>query len=60
MAQRPFVPYQDFDVEAFVDYGKMHYDLNVRVDGPGVKFPGQKTLQRKRALIARREAKRGH
>ena len=60
MAQRPFVPYEDFDVEAFVDYGKMHYDLNVRVDGRGVQFPGQGVLQAKRARMARRIANRGH
>jgi len=26
MAQRPFVSYEDFDVEKFSDYGKMRYD----------------------------------
>jgi hypothetical protein len=26
MAKRPFVPYDQFDVEAFSDYGKMRYD----------------------------------
>jgi hypothetical protein len=26
MAQRPFVPYADFDVAAYVDYGKLRYD----------------------------------
>jgi hypothetical protein len=26
MAQRPFVPYEDFAVEKFSDYGKMGYD----------------------------------
>jgi hypothetical protein len=26
MAQRPFVAYEDFDVEKFSDYGKMRYD----------------------------------
>ena len=26
MAQQPFVPYEDFDVEKFTDYGKMLYD----------------------------------
>jgi hypothetical protein len=53
MAQRPFVPYEDFDVAAFIDYGNMHYDLN----GGGKQFPGQQTLMKRRALIARREAR---
>jgi hypothetical protein len=26
MAQRPFVPYDDFDVAAYVDYGQLRYD----------------------------------
>jgi hypothetical protein len=26
MAQRPFVPYEQFDVDRFSDYGKMGYD----------------------------------
>jgi hypothetical protein len=26
MAQRPFVPYDKFDIATFVDYGKLHYD----------------------------------
>ena len=26
MAQRPFVKYEDFDVEEFIDYGKIRYD----------------------------------
>jgi hypothetical protein len=26
MAQRPFVPYQEFDVAAYVDYGQLRYD----------------------------------
>jgi hypothetical protein len=26
MAQRPFVPYEEFDVAAYVDYGQLRYD----------------------------------
>jgi hypothetical protein len=26
MAKRPFVPYEDFDVAAYVDYGQLRYD----------------------------------
>ena len=26
MAQRPFVPYDEFDVAEFADYGKQRYD----------------------------------
>ena len=56
MAQRPFVPFREFDVEAFIDYGKMYYDLNARVDGKGKDFPGQKSRQKRQALRDRRVA----
>ena len=26
MAQRPFLPYEEFDVAAYVDYGQLRYD----------------------------------
>src|SRR5262249_42692220 len=35
MAQRPFVPYEDFDVERFSDYGKMRYDKHENDESRG-------------------------
>ncbi len=55
MAERPFVPYKDFDTEEFVDYGNLHYDLNARVDGKGKEIPGQRKLMKRNALKARKE-----
>jgi hypothetical protein len=58
MANRPFVRFADFDTKRFVDYGKMHYDLNDRRDGNrGKKFAGQQRLMRKRA-IEKKKARR--
>ncbi len=39
MAERPFVPFDEFDVKEFVDYGNLYYDLNIRVDGKGKDIP---------------------
>jgi len=39
MAQRPFVKFRDFDVEAFVDYGLSFYDNNLGVDRRHKRFP---------------------
>lgn len=38
MAQRPFVKFEDFDVAEFADYGRILYDNNRKVDGPGQVF----------------------
>jgi len=54
MAARPFVPFDDFDIEEFVDYGRLSYDLNAR-HGKGVRFSGQAALKKKRRIVARRE-----
>ena len=35
MAERPFVPFAEFDIAAFVDYGQTFYDNNRMVDGQG-------------------------
>jgi hypothetical protein len=37
MAQRPFVPYEEFDVERFSDYGKMRYDKHEKDDSHGMR-----------------------
>lgn len=47
LAERPFVAYERFDVENFVDYGRRYYDLN-RGHDRGKNF----------AEVQRREAKR--
>ena len=46
LAQRPFVPFEDFDTENFVDYGRRYYDLNTSDKG------------RSFAAVRRREARR--
>lgn len=48
LADRPFVPFERFDTENFVDYGRRYYDLNVGLDGKGKVFQD----------VRRREAKR--
>ncbi|MHC5066736.1 MAG: hypothetical protein ACYTG5_22500 [Planctomycetota bacterium] len=58
MAERPFVAFEDFDTEAFVDYGRLFYDLNSRVDGRGIEFKSLAPLRKKRARLAKIEAKR--
>jgi hypothetical protein len=37
MAERPFVPYEEFDVERFSDYGKMRYDKHENDDSRGMR-----------------------
>jgi hypothetical protein len=36
MAKRPFVPYDQFDMEMFSDYGKLRYDKH-EADPPKAK-----------------------
>lgn len=38
MACQPFVPFEEFDLVAFMDYGRLLYDNNRRVDRSGVVF----------------------
>lgn len=58
MAQRPFVKLKDFDVDAFVDYGRLFYDLNHRVDGRGKEFRSLRKIKRIRAKQSRNDARR--
>jgi len=73
MAQRPFVKFKDFDVAEFADYGRILYDNNRKVDGPGEVFMTPRKLakakereerrrrgreQKLRAVAQRREAQR--
>lgn len=64
MAARPFVPFRQFDTEAFVDYGRPYYDNNVGVTGRGASFDGstgymesQKRMAERRRERAERKAK---
>lgn len=54
MAVRAFVPFDEFDIEAFIDYGQMHYDLNCRHD-KGIRFSGQDRLMRKRRIAVKKK-----
>lgn len=51
MAARPFKTWSEFDIEEFVDYGKLHYDNN-RFEKSRREFAGQDALRRKRARNA--------
>lgn len=52
---RPFVKFADFDIAAFVDYGKTHYDNNQGYDEKSSRFVTAERLQRKRELQKARE-----
>lgn len=54
MAARPFVSFDQFDIEPFVDYGRMHYDLNCH-HGKGKAFAGQGFLMKKRRIAAKKQ-----
>lgn len=56
MAKRPFKSWDEFDLEEFVDYGKLHYDNNRGVDRKGKKFAGQTKLMKKREREQRRSS----
>jgi hypothetical protein len=58
MAERPFVPFDEFDVATFIDYGREFYDNNGQVDGRGKKFTNAERLRAKRQKAERREAER--
>lgn len=47
MAQRPFLAFDDFDIEEFVDYGRPYYDNNARHDD-GKTFRAAERNQKKR------------
>lgn len=49
---QPFRRIDEFDVAAFVDHGRYHYDLNHQVDDPATTFSGQERLRRLRAREA--------
>ena len=53
MAERPFVPFDEFDVAAFIDYGREFYDNNMQVDGRGKKFVTAQRLRQKRQKVDR-------
>jgi hypothetical protein len=61
MATRPFVPFAEFDVMAFADYGRTYYDNNKKVDGAGQTFmtptrvaKAEKKAAKKAAKVAKR------
>lgn len=49
MAMRPFVPYEQFDLGKFCDYGKFFYDKNEESREPGV---AQRQAERRRQMAA--------
>lgn len=53
MVDQPFRPFEEFDVAAFVDYGRYFYDLNMGHDR-GRHLPGQDRLRSHRARDAAR------
>lgn len=55
MAQRPFVPFGEFDTAEFADYGRVFYDNNKRVDGKGRVF---QTPRRAAKIKVKEERKR--
>ena len=58
MAQRPFIPFADFDTDAFVDYGRKHYDNNRSFDKRAKRFRTLEKLMRKRSIIEAKERKK--
>lgn len=54
MVEQPFRKFEDFDVAAFVDYGRHHYDLNRGWSGDGRVLRGQGRLRRVRAAESKR------
>ncbi len=57
MAAMPFVPFAEFDIAGFVDYGQMHYDLNSK-HKPGKAFAGQVKIRKMRQLEIAKAKKR--
>lgn len=55
MAQRPFVSFQKFDTDAFIDYGRPYYDNNMGVDGFGVQFGTDGYMASQRRMAERRK-----
>ncbi|MCA8941782.1 MAG: hypothetical protein KDB80_04415 [Planctomycetes bacterium] len=53
MSRRPFVAWDDFDLDAFVDYGTLHYDNNRGVDRRHREFRGQERLKKQRERATR-------
>lgn len=48
MAERPFVAFDEFDIAAFADYGRVYYDNNKKVDGKGITFMTARKLEKRR------------
>ena len=57
MAARPFIAFEDFDVESFVDYGRDFYDNNMRAGKRGKVFRAARFRNEKRQAAERRAAK---
>ena len=58
MARRPFVPFAEFDTDAFVDYGRKYYDNNRGIDRRSRTFRVQERLAAKRAKVEAIERKK--
>ncbi len=56
LAERPFVPFQRFDVEAFADYGRDYYDNNAKL-GRGVQFGTEGYMQSQKRQAERQRAR---
>lgn len=54
MAARPFLAFEDFDMEAFVDYGRPYYDNNSGLDR-GKKFTKADRINKKREKARAKE-----
>jgi hypothetical protein len=59
MAQRPFVKFEDFDIAQFADYGRILYDNNRKVDGPGEVFMTPRKVAKAQQREERRKRGRG-
>ena len=57
MSQLPFVPFAEFDITSFVDYGRKHYDNNQGHDN-GKRFTTLERLMAKRQRDAAREMRK--
>ncbi|MCR9244945.1 MAG: hypothetical protein NXI31_07925 [bacterium] len=57
MAKRPFMAFEDFDMEAFVDYGRAYYDNNPGSDR-GKAFHAAARSNKKRLAAQKKERER--
>jgi hypothetical protein len=58
MSRRPFIPYERFDTFDYVDYGRIYYDNNKKVDGAGSTLESARTVADKKAKAAKRAEKK--